>query len=438
MKTYDVIVIGHGASGTLVCHNLVELSQPGLKIAILEKNPEPVTGIAYSTKFDCHFLNVPAKKMSGLANTPLDFLEYLTDEGKAYEFIPRKIYGDYLKEKFNNCKQLASAKAITLDSYNLEAASCQRTQEDYFDIEASGEKFRAKYVILAIGNSNKIPSFFNSPAIINNPNAILQAWDFERINNIKPDSNVCIVGSGLTMIDIIMSLQANNFTGKVDVVSRHGYAPLPHDLASYKYNLDINWQLDSPRMLIKQFKHELKKLPKGTPWQSLIDSIRPKTQAIWKNFSGKHKLQFIRHLRALWDIHRHRIDKKLYDNFTDLVAKGTITQHSGGIKNISVLNNKFKVELKAVTIEPDVIINTTGLKVEFDKTHSKLVASLLESDLIQPGPLNMGINVNDDYEVCENMYTIGFPMIGCLWETIAIPDIKFQALDIAKHIVNKG
>ena len=429
------MVIGHGASGALLSYNLINLGNAGLKVGILNKSNEPATGIAYSTKFECHLLNVPAKKMSGLADDDLDFLNYLGEPNMGYEFLPRKTYGEYLKKRFNDAIKLADDKNITLDYISNEAISCCKLENNLFEIKTENDRYYTKNIVLAIGNSNKIPGFFNKPEIKNHPGIILQAWDFDKIYQIKSDNSVCIVGSGLTMIDIVMLLQSNNFNGKIDIISRHGYAPLPHNLESYKYNLDIKWELTSPLKLIKQFKQELKKLDKNIPWQSLIDSIRPYTQKIWQNFSDIQKSQFNRHLRALWDIHRHRIDKKLYDNFENLKQQGTITQHSGGLKNIELYGNKFNITLKTSKITPDIIINTTGLKTEFNSDHSLLVASLLENKLIQPGPLNMGLQVDANYRVNNNIYTIGFPMIGCIWETIAIPDIKFQAKAIAKAII---
>jgi uncharacterized NAD(P)/FAD-binding protein YdhS len=44
----------------------------------------------------------------------------------------------------------------------------------------------------------------------------------------------------------------------------------------------------------------------GTPWQAIINGLRPSLQDIWQILPAAEQARFLRHLRPFWDSHRHR------------------------------------------------------------------------------------------------------------------------------------
>jgi uncharacterized NAD(P)/FAD-binding protein YdhS len=104
MKT--ITIIGGGASGALILINILKYF-PDALVAVkwIEKSGEFGTGTAYSTDKDYHLLNVPANFMGLFHNYANDFFEWLLKKGYAYsehDYVPRKIYGDYVKEHLFN------------------------------------------------------------------------------------------------------------------------------------------------------------------------------------------------------------------------------------------------------------------------------------------------------------------------------------------------
>src|SRR5262249_10895264 len=94
-----VAIVGGGCSGLLVAVNLL---RNGFRdsLTIIEPRAELGQGLAYSTTFDEHLLNVCAGKMSGLVSEPSHFVDWLRARewpGASPElFAPRRIYGEYL------------------------------------------------------------------------------------------------------------------------------------------------------------------------------------------------------------------------------------------------------------------------------------------------------------------------------------------------------
>src|ERR1041385_6103611 len=101
-----VAVIGGGASGMLVCANLLRHSSLPLRIVVINSGRSFGTGVAYHAASDKHLLNVMAARMSALPDDPDHFVRWLIEDhsfavieietlGKTY--LPRRIYGEYLK-----------------------------------------------------------------------------------------------------------------------------------------------------------------------------------------------------------------------------------------------------------------------------------------------------------------------------------------------------
>ena len=94
-----IVIVGGGCSGMLVAFQLL---RKGFRdsLTIVEPRAELGRGLAYSTTFDGHLLNVPAERMSALPEQPSHFLEWLRGCGFPNAapgvFAPRRLYGEYL------------------------------------------------------------------------------------------------------------------------------------------------------------------------------------------------------------------------------------------------------------------------------------------------------------------------------------------------------
>ena len=99
-----ITIIGGGASGTLLAVNLIKHSDENpIEINLVEKAGEIGCGGAFSTAQDINLLNVPAAKMGAFTDEVEHFHKWLAENDYDYapdDFVPRKIYGEYLREVF--------------------------------------------------------------------------------------------------------------------------------------------------------------------------------------------------------------------------------------------------------------------------------------------------------------------------------------------------
>jgi uncharacterized NAD(P)/FAD-binding protein YdhS len=72
---------------------------------------------------------------------------------------------------------------------------------------------------------------------------------------------------------------------------------------------------------------------------------------------------------------------------------------------------------------------------------SRLVDNLAVKGMLWPGPFGLGIDIDADGALLDadgvaarGMYAVGAARRGVEWEVAAVPDIRRQALRLARHL----
>lgn len=428
-----VAVVGAGFTGTMTALALIK---PNYQVTLIGQPPVAL-GVAYSTPFDYHLLNVPAGKMSALADDPDDFINWLEasgytnpvdDEPLAQQFISRRIFGLYIKDKLEKMKD-------KLHIIEDEVTKLSPTDGGWQLSMANHPPKSFDKVILCTGNPPPDSQMIGSDCenVIHNP------WNWQQITAIKPDQHVGILGTGLTMVDVVLSLSNQNHQGKITAISRHGYLPKAHDLKAKP--VAINFQNQSPRAWFKQIKQSC---GQQQDWRGVIDGMRPITQAVWQSFSHQQQSQFLRHLRAKWDVHRHRIAKQVAAQIDSCLQSQQLHVIAGSIKSLEQASGKLTLAYQhrktghLETIQPDVIINCMGPRADYRHIQSPLIQSLLKDGIVSPCTNRMGLQVDHDCQALnpqgqiQNLWVMGPPMKGVLWEIIAVPDLREQIKQVSE------
>jgi uncharacterized NAD(P)/FAD-binding protein YdhS len=81
------------------------------------------------------------------------------------------------------------------------------------------------------------------------------------------------------------------------------------------------------------------------------------------------------------------------------------------------------------------IVNCTGPESNYLQIQSILVQNLIKNGIISPDSIHYGIKSDKNGKISPNLYTIGPPLKGILWESIAVPEIRLQAKELATKII---
>jgi uncharacterized NAD(P)/FAD-binding protein YdhS len=443
-----VAIIGGGMSGFLTALRLLEHNEE-LSIRLINSGRPLALGVAYSTSDPQHLLNVPAGKMSAYVSKPSHFADWLDSKGLGtkrtdLEFVPRMVYASYITELFDAIKNDAR-----LDVINDRAIGLVSEVNKYLIRLEQGGSVEADKVVLALGNFLPAAPRSATSVFLKSRNYFGDPWEPTYLEGLKTDEDILLIGTGLTMVDCVLSLKQKNFKGKMIVVSPRGYAPLSHGKTEPYPDFQQELEGRSLNAIFHSVRQHLQSAEeKGISWRAVIDSLRPHAQKLWIGLQKKEKQQFISHIRHIWGITRHRLPEKIDSELRSLRKTGQLEIIGGRILDIKENQQKITATVRLRKggdirkIHVARVINCTGPQTNYSEIDDPLVKDLLARGLIVPDELKMGIKATLDGQVLhndakpdKNMFAIGSLLRGTLWETTAIPEIRTQADRIAKLIV---
>ena len=104
-----VAIVGGGFSGAMLAARLAER---GTASILINRTPDFGLGVAYSTPFEGHLLNVRSARMSALDHRPDHFVRWLEarapDHADPDGFAPRMIFGRYVQARLAEVEAYAA------------------------------------------------------------------------------------------------------------------------------------------------------------------------------------------------------------------------------------------------------------------------------------------------------------------------------------------
>ncbi|MFT3755366.1 MAG: FAD/NAD(P)-binding protein [Pseudoxanthomonas sp.] len=448
---FDIAIIGGGAGGVLAAIHALRQATARQRIALIEPSANLAEGVAYATRHAEHLLNVPARGMSAFAGEPGDFLEHVlaTDDSGASRdelsarFVERRRYADYLRRRLAEARH-ASKATLEVVHDHVEELDVPHDGAPMRLRLQNGTTLQARAAVIAIGNRPKPLPARGVGALPASKS--LAAWDFDAIRRIDRDAGVCIVGSGLSMVDALLSLSANGYRGALHVLSRHALLPLAHatDPAVAEFDVSALHAQTLRQRLRSLREHSRIAVAAGLPWQAVLERLRPHGTALWQSLSKTEQRRFLRHALRHWDVHRHRIAPQVHRQIDAFRASGQLRLHRGRLRHVIAQGNCVRLGWQAHDsglreFDVDVVVNATGVELRAQTLRSTLLDGLLGHGLARPGPHGIGIDTTAEGRVIDaeghahpRLFALGSLRIGSLWESIAIPELRVQAETIAR------
>lgn len=457
----SIAIVGGGFCGMLTMVQLAKRASQSKKkifIKIFYKGPPQFRGTAFYSYSEKHLLNVAAKNMSAFPDQPDHFIDWLSvredfsDRSKediASLYLPRNLYGSYLEELMQEAITQLDPD-VQCEVIHAEVIAIHPEQNCYSIHCLNGDKFTTDKVVLATGN--QLPG---SPLSKQQP-GILSAfyypnpWSEDCVQHLEKVNNVLIIGTGLTMIDVVLGLIEKNFDGKIICVSPKGFHILPHRI--HQPYTEILDEIKAPYDLVKLFrifrKHIRKVKAENKSGETVVDALRSKTQEIWQELNLKDKKRFMQHVRHLWGVARHRLPASIYETIQKKIQSGRLEIHAGRILDVKNNDTHATVQIqersshKNQSWEVQRIINCTGPESNPNKFSSALFHQLLGDKIIFVDEMQLGIKanaegriLNEDAKASDSFFVIGSLLRGTLWETTAVPELRVQAENLSKNIL---
>jgi uncharacterized NAD(P)/FAD-binding protein YdhS len=391
-------------------------------------------GVAYSTREAAHLLNVRAEGMSAIAGDPGHFVRRFEAEGGSSRgFAQRRFFATYLAEL------LDQAVAGGAEPVQATAVSAARTGDAWTIGFDDGSSVEAEALVLAVGNQEpEALRAFNGvgSGFVRNP------WGADArgavSSLVETGGSALIVGTGLTMVDLVLSLDAAGHRGRIVALSRRGLIPRAHaDFDPAPVEKD-----ELPHGLREMFRW-LRRRSAEVGWRAAVDSLRPHSHPLWQSLSHEEQRRFLRHTRPWWDVHRHRIAPEVAAIVHRMVADGQLEIVAGRVESARDTDEGLEVSYRrrgasqSRTETFAYAFNCTGPLHSITRSKDPLLRSLLDGGLVKPDHLGIGVEISDDCRAGPDLWAMGPLTKGRYWEIIAVPDIREQAAAVAEDIARE-
>ena len=436
----DILIIGGGLSGTMLAVQL--LRRPGQRrILIIEPRAELGRGEAYSAVELGHTLNGNAARMSVDPDNPDDLTQWLTTHiaGGGWPesaeqkvpvselFPPRGLFGVYVQQRLAQARLVGAQQGSTLEHVCAEVVDLQTAVDSVQLTLNDGRRLSAAYAVLATGmfpaarTPQKNSSGLNAAA--------LDPWDVAAMRQLDAQSTVLIIGSGLTMVDAVVSLEQAGHRGPIEVFSRHGL--LPHVRGQPPTWVDFlaeDPSIRTPRQLLRELRRQCRDaIAQGIDWQAPLDTVRAHIGRLWSQATDVQRRQFVRHVRPWWESHHHRSPPLSAALVERLQRDGRLRIQAASFKGLEPASGagvsirlRRRGEADTCVVHGAALINSSGIEYDWRRVARPLPQQLLARGLVRPGPLALGIAAAVDGAVLDaegqagsRLFAMGPPLLGC-------------------------
>ena len=440
MKREHVAIIGGGFSGTLLAVNL--LRHDGPRATLIERRPHTARGVAYSAAHPDHLLNVRAENMSALPDDPGHFVRWLEQHRPGLQgFVPRLVYGDYLDALLQETMERSNDRLRILHGEARDIAS----QGGHVHVAlADGQMLTADSAVLAPGNLPPLTPGGIEPAALSSGQYIADPWHGDIVEGLGAEDTVLVLGTGLTMVDVALLLDASGFRGRIIALSRRGLVPHAH-----ADGVPRTQRTERPEPTANGLLRALRDRAARVDWRAAVDELRPFTQGIWRAMDVAERRRFLRHLRPWWDIHRHRLAPSVARRIEAMRGDGRLTVLAGQVVRADADGEHVQLHYRprhgdgVERLRVRRIVNGTGPQGDLSATAEPLLRSLAERGMLRPDALRIGIDVDPDSRAIghdgtasDRLLVVGPMTRGAFWEIVAVPDIRRQAWSVARRLSN--
>lgn len=422
-----IAIVGAGISGTVLAARLL---RAGVDVALIDRLDHG-PGLAYGAAGGHHRLNVRSARMSAFPEDPDHFVDWVARKGQWRAapdlFLPRGVYGLYLRDVLAGAERAGPGRL-------------ERVIGEAFDLEpdgvrlADGRLIAAGRVVVATGN--EAPARAPKAAGV-----VADPWAPRALDHLGQDDDVVILGSGLTMVDVVLELLDRDWHGVATVLSRRGLLPRAHGEG------DIRVLPRQPASgALSRRLEDFRRRARLIGWRPAMEEMRGRNADLWAELTLAERQRFLRHLRPWWDVHRHLMAPEIAARIRRLEQDGRLRVRAGHFLDAVSNDGGVKVLFRPRgnhdhhRVRGALLIDCTG-PAPLQSDANPFIHALVQQGLAQLDKLGLGLETDRhggllaaDGAPSGRLFALGPPTRGMHWEITAVPDIRQRARDLAERL----
>lgn len=419
-----VVVIGGGFSGVAVGVNLAAASREPLAITVVEPAESVGRGVAYGTDDPDHRLNGPSViHFLQLADTA-HFTRWHAECG-ALERDPESVHGNVVFARRHDFGTYLNEQFEVAAASNPSGSVITHRRDRVVDIDVSARGVRVKLHqhdpidadLAVLTTSNAPPAVPPALRPLNGASGFIgNPWEPAALAAVPPAGRVLIVGTGLTMADVAVTIRRDRPDVAVSSFSRRGLMPrsLPAEFGGPRGDiidilttrspafLDRHRDATTVRDLLRRVRADIAAaVADGGSWHGGFDAVRDAAHVVWPNLAPAEQARFVRHLAPWYEVHRFRFPPQTERVIAAALADGSLTVEASRLIAARVRDDGFEIVRRRrrdgveVAETFDVVVNCTGPERKPRASGDPLLANLVARGVVTPDRNGLGLSVDD-------------------------------------------
>lgn len=242
-EAISIGIIGGGAAAVCVLDALVRATAPQAgaepvrpsRITVFEPGRNLWRGRPYQVDVPTVRVNIPPAGMSIRLSDSGHFERWLAatgtpagpenpyyDEHCATTFVPRSLYGNYLEDCATEAIRQLRGRGWQVRVVLDRVVECRPGPHGSVLRTGSGHEFDIGYTVLCLGAGGPDDSY----RLASNPRYIAEPYPLgQTLLAVEDCDSIAVIGTGLTAVDVVLSLAARGYQNKVLMLSRTGVLP---------------------------------------------------------------------------------------------------------------------------------------------------------------------------------------------------------------------
>ncbi|WP_327090310.1 FAD/NAD(P)-binding protein [Nonomuraea sp. NBC_01738] len=219
-----IAIIGGGAAAVALLDSLARLDTLPASVTVFEPSTHLWRGRAYGPDLEAVLVNAPPMIMSIRHGDQSHYAGWLGERAAAHlderlgaPLVPRALYGEYLRQTAEE-----AADRLPVDVRRDRVIGVERRVGEVVLRTADGRGQAVDRVVLCVGSGTPRDHFglADVPGYVADPYPLACT-----LPGVPRESAVAVIGSGLTAVDVVVSLVAAGHMGPINLMSRSSVLP---------------------------------------------------------------------------------------------------------------------------------------------------------------------------------------------------------------------
>jgi uncharacterized NAD(P)/FAD-binding protein YdhS len=225
----DIGIIGGGSAAVGLLDALAREAATPAAVTVFEPSPHLWRGRPYAPDLDPVLVNSPPAIMSIRHDDFDHYASWLGARGEAHldpdlgrPLVPRALYGEYLEHTAEKAIAELRERGCHVQVVAAAAVGAAPGTAGLVLRTSDGREHVVDRIALCVGGGtpHDLYGLGGAPGFVGDPYPLARALD-----EVPTHGDVAVIGSGLTAVDVVVSLAARGHTGRISLVSRSGMLP---------------------------------------------------------------------------------------------------------------------------------------------------------------------------------------------------------------------